>query len=176
MCPTRQKYSRHTDRILNRKCSLRPLKTFSFLVPATWIMCLHAMDSKMSFLLGVPVSDFPQTNLLTQLYSTNVEYLICGFSKNLFSYVQLKQCIYLNTYICKNVYNTNMQYSGCPWKTLQSRFSFKLFKQQTTLLIENLKINLRIVFCVLGITKRFGISRLCPEKHDKLIVCLLYFF
>lgn len=63
-----------------------------------------------------------------------------------------------------------------PLETLQSRFSFKLFKQQITLLIGNLKINLRIVFCVLGITKRVGISRSCSEKHDKLVAFLLYFF
>lgn len=62
-------------------------------------------------------------------------------------------------------------------KPCSQGFSFKLFKQQITFLIENLKINVRIIFYVLGIAKRFSIrKRFSSEKHDKLLACLLYFF
>lgn len=86
-------------------------------------------------------------------------------------YISEYTYIYVKIYIT-SIWNTQ----DAIGKPYSQGFSFKLLKQQITLLIENLKINLRIVFYVLGITKRFGISRLCSEKHDKLVAHLVYFF
>lgn len=140
------------------------------------MQCKCPNVSKMSFLLGVPVSDFLPISLPNNIPPT----LMCGFSKNLLSKIcSAKTNVYIWIHIYVKMYIKSIcNIQDAIRKPYSQDFSFKLFKQQITLLIENLKINLRIIFCVLGIIKRLyqHISRLCSEKHDKLVAFLLYFF
>lgn len=126
---------------------------------------LQNLLSARSSCLWFPTDQFPQLVILCTLHQ-----LCCvSFPRTCFQgYVQLKQ-MYISEYIymcvCVKMYITSIyNIQDAFGKHYSQGFSFKLFKQQITLLIENLKINLRIVFHVLGITKRFGISRLCQKN------------